>query len=95
MRPRRVHSALREGGVAYRMSDPRERDIQADAYRAECQYAYVSAEEARGELEGAGMDELVGRLMGSPSDCFVGLYLGCMDSPYGPEDLGAFEDRRG
>ena len=54
----------------------------------------MSAEEVQGELEGAGAEELAGRLMTSPSDFFVDLYLGCMDSSYGPEDLGAFEDRR-
>ena len=87
--------ALREGDVAYRMSDPRERGIQADPNHYEYQYAYVSAEEAQGELEGAGIDELAGRLMTGPSECFVDLYFSCMDSSYGPGDLGAFEDRKG
>ncbi len=86
--------ALREGDVAYRMSDPREGDIQADPYHYEYRYAYVSAEEAQGELEGAGMDELVGRLLGSPSEYFVDLYFGCMDSSFSTGNLGTFEDQR-
>ena len=78
--------ALREGDTTYQRSDPRDRVDLANPTRTEYPYVRLSAEEAQAELEGAGMDELVDRLMASPSDYYVGLYLGCMDSSYGPED---------
>ena len=93
-----VHSgktgALREEDTTYWMSDSRDRDIRDDPYRNEYPYTYINAGEAEAELENAGKVELVGRLIGSPSEYFVDLYLGCMDSSCSAGDLGMFEDRR-
>jgi hypothetical protein len=86
--------ALREEDTTYRRSDPRDGDIQADPYRNEYPYMSISAEKAEAELESAGVDELVDRLMASPSEYFVDLYFNCMDSSYSKGNLGTFEDRR-
>ena len=86
--------ALREGDTTHRRSDPRDGDIQADSSRNEYAYMRISAEEAEAGLDNAGVDELVGRLMGSPSECFIHLYISCMNSSSSAGDSGMFEDRR-
>ena len=86
--------ALREEDTTYRRSDPKDGNIQADPLHNESPYINMSDEEAEAELESAGAAELVGHLMGSPSEYFVELYFGCMDSSYGTGNLGEFEDRR-
>ena len=85
---------LREEDTTYWRSDSRDRDIRDDPYRNEYPYTYINAGEAEAELENAGKVELVGPLIGSPSEYFVDLYLDCMDSSFSAGDLGMFEDRR-
>ncbi|MBR0405301.1 MAG: hypothetical protein IJI68_08895, partial [Eggerthellaceae bacterium] len=86
--------ALREEDTTCWRSDPRDGDIRDDPYHNEYPYMSMSAEEAEAELEHAGKVELVGPLIGSPSEYFVDLYLDCMDSAFSAGDLGMFEDRR-
>ena len=86
--------ALREEDTTYQRSDPRDRVDLADPTRTEYPYVRLSAEEAQAELESTGEAELVGRLLGSPSEYFVDLYFGCMDSSFSTGNLGTFEDQR-
>ncbi len=87
--------ALRVDGISYWESDPREEIDLDHLERMEYPFHALSAEEGESKIGGAGADEVLDRIMGSPSEHFVELYFRYMDSSYSSESLGAYDDRRG